>query len=252
MAAASGFCGCIENLRIILASDALSASCSRRKSSAHSQCSALPRSPWRAQRPASWRSRRREALSWQLSTCSPPASATEASSRMSVPRPAMLVATVTLPGWPAAATMQGLVVALLGVEYLMGDGRRVEPRRDAPRLRHRGAAHQHCAPLCREGADPPGSCGDLVMARTAAPAGGGGGSAGAGHLEQAQPVNSGQFAAHLAQAAAHAADPQIARKKALVGDLVERFGLDRGLAALLQRSTDAGPATTGGPRRRDR
>ncbi|MCP5231886.1 MAG: hypothetical protein H6948_07280 [Zoogloeaceae bacterium] len=58
----------------------------------------------------------------------------------------------------------GLVVALLGVEYLMGDGRRVEPRRDAPRLRHRGAAHQHCAPVPRGRGPARQRCGDLVMA----------------------------------------------------------------------------------------
>ena len=64
----------------------------------------LPGSPWRAQRPISCRSTRRESWYSVRITCSPPRSATPVQSSMSVPRPAMLVATVMRPGSPACAT----------------------------------------------------------------------------------------------------------------------------------------------------
>jgi hypothetical protein len=64
-----------------------------------------PGSPWRPARPRNWRSTRR--LSWRSvpMMAKPPASFTPGPSLMSVPRPAMLVAMVTLPAWPASATI---------------------------------------------------------------------------------------------------------------------------------------------------
>ena len=53
----------------------------------------------------SWRSIRCASCSSVQMTCRPPSSRRPAPSRMSVPRPAMFVATVSLPGWPAAATI---------------------------------------------------------------------------------------------------------------------------------------------------
>ena len=73
-------------------------------SSARKKCE-LPGSPCRAQRPRSWRSMRRASCRSVPSTWSPPRPAMPSPNRMSVPRPAMFVAIVTLPCWPALATI---------------------------------------------------------------------------------------------------------------------------------------------------
>ena len=62
-----------------------------------------PGSPWRAQRPRSCLSMRRDWWRVVPMTWRPPESATPSSSLMSVPRPAMLVATVMAPRRPASA-----------------------------------------------------------------------------------------------------------------------------------------------------
>ena len=64
-----------------------------------------PGSPWRPARPRSWRSTRRESWRSVPIMARPPAALDSAVSLMSVPRPAMLVAMVTVPGRPASATM---------------------------------------------------------------------------------------------------------------------------------------------------
>ena len=64
-----------------------------------------PGSPWRPARPRNWRSTRR--LSWRSvpMMAKPPAAFTSCDSLMSVPRPAMLVAIVTVLLCPAVATI---------------------------------------------------------------------------------------------------------------------------------------------------
>ena len=60
-----------------------------------------PASPWRAQRPRNCRSMRRDSCRSVPMTCRPPIGSTPWPSLMSVPRPAMFVAMVTEPFWPA-------------------------------------------------------------------------------------------------------------------------------------------------------
>ena len=64
-----------------------------------------PGSPCRPARPRNWRSTRRDSCLSVPMMARPPASFTPGPSLMSVPRPAMLVAMVTVPGLPASATM---------------------------------------------------------------------------------------------------------------------------------------------------
>ena len=66
---------------------------------------ALPGSPCRATRPNSWRSILADSFGSAAMTCSPPNSVTPLPSLMSVPLPAMLVATVIFPSLPASATI---------------------------------------------------------------------------------------------------------------------------------------------------
>ena len=68
------------------------------------------------------------AASWRSvpMMCRPPASATPGPSMMSVPRPAMLVAIVTTPGWPASGDDGRLALVLLGVEHSCAMPRCVE------------------------------------------------------------------------------------------------------------------------------
>src|SRR5207245_2231438 len=65
-----------------------------------------PGSPWRPLRPRSWLSIRRLSCRSVPTMCRPPPFATPSPSTMSVPRPAMLVAMVTAPAWPALATIK--------------------------------------------------------------------------------------------------------------------------------------------------
>ena len=58
-----------------------------------------------AARPKSWRSMRAERCISVAMTSSPPSSTTPSPRRMSVPRPAMLVASVTAPRRPACSTI---------------------------------------------------------------------------------------------------------------------------------------------------
>ena len=82
-------------------------------------------------------------LSWRSvpSTYRPPASITPSPSLMSTPRPAMLVAIVIAPVWPASSMMCGLALVLLGVEHVV---------RHAVALEQ---AREHLADLDRHGAD---------------------------------------------------------------------------------------------------
>ena len=64
-----------------------------------------PGSPWRPARPRSWLSIRRDSCLSVPIILSPPSSFTPSPSLISVPRPAMLVAIVTVELWPAFATM---------------------------------------------------------------------------------------------------------------------------------------------------
>ena len=64
-----------------------------------------PGSPWRPERPRSWLSIRLDSWRSVPITFNPPASFASSSSLISVPRPAMLVAIVTAPCCPAAATI---------------------------------------------------------------------------------------------------------------------------------------------------
>ncbi len=95
----------------------------RSSSSDRKNCDA-PGSPWRPARPRSWRSMRRDSWRSEPMMWRPPHlldidvlavgvlhrgrlrdSVTPGPSLMSVPRPAMFVAIVTAPGWPAPATI---------------------------------------------------------------------------------------------------------------------------------------------------
>ena len=64
-------------------------------------------------------------------------------SMMSVPRPAMLVATVTAPARPACATIVRLALVLLGVEHLVRHLQLHQQLRQVLRLLHAGGADQH-------------------------------------------------------------------------------------------------------------
>ena len=64
-----------------------------------------PGSPCRPERPRSCRSTRRESWRSVPMMANPPASLASGVNFMSVPRPAMLVAMVTVPGLPASATI---------------------------------------------------------------------------------------------------------------------------------------------------
>ena len=69
------------------------------------------------------------------------------------------------------------------------------------------------------------------------------------YLHHADVVDAAQFAARFEQRAAHAAQPQITREKALIGDLRHGFNTRAGLAALLdlhQLMQAARPRATGG------
>ena len=68
---------------------------------------------------------------------------------MSVPRPAMLVATVTAPLWPASATIFGLVVVLLGVQHGVRDALalRQQPGQQLGLLHRHGADQDRLAVL---------------------------------------------------------------------------------------------------------
>ena len=70
-------------------------------------------------------------------------SLTPSPSLMSTPRPAMLVAIVTAPGWPGALDDVGLALVVLGVQHLVGDA--LAPEQLAQVLRHldRDGADQH-------------------------------------------------------------------------------------------------------------
>jgi len=61
---------------------------------------------------------------------------------MSVPRPAMLVATVTRPGWPAWGDDLGFDLVVLGVQDLVLDVRRSEQGAELFRLLDRPGADQ--------------------------------------------------------------------------------------------------------------
>ena len=76
-----------------------------RSSSQETKNWVIPGSPWRPPRPRSWLSTRR--LSWRSEpiTTRPPSSLTSSVSLISVPRPAILVARVIAPFWPAFSTM---------------------------------------------------------------------------------------------------------------------------------------------------
>ena len=89
-----------------------------------------PGSPCRPARPRSWLSSR--SVWWRPvpTTCRPPSSATSSwsassdpPSRMSVPRPAIWVDTVTVPSAPASAMTCGFLGVVLGVQHHRGDAR---------------------------------------------------------------------------------------------------------------------------------
>ena len=103
----------------------------------------VPGSPWRPQRPANWRSMRAASCISVQITCRPPNSAMPSPSLMSVPRPAMLVETVTRPRWPARATMSASAAILMGVEHLVLDPLGGEQLGEVLRLVDRAGADQH-------------------------------------------------------------------------------------------------------------
>ncbi len=80
----------------------------------------VPGSPCREQRPASWRSTRRASWASSIMTCRPPLAMACSDRRMSVPRPAMLVATVIWPGWPAAAIMSASALSCAALSTTWG------------------------------------------------------------------------------------------------------------------------------------
>ena len=79
-----------------------------------------PGSPWRPARPRNWLSIRR--LSWRSvpKIAKPPNSGTPSPSVISVPRPAMFVAIVTMPIWPASATISASFSWCLAFNTLCG------------------------------------------------------------------------------------------------------------------------------------
>ena len=64
-----------------------------------------PTSPWRPARPRNWRSTRRDSWRSVPMIARPPAALDSTLNLISVPRPAIFVAIVTLPDWPASATI---------------------------------------------------------------------------------------------------------------------------------------------------
>ncbi|GIT31040.1 MAG: hypothetical protein Ct9H300mP1_30860 [Planctomycetaceae bacterium] len=88
----------------------------------------LPGSPCRAARPINWRSIRSELCISVAITCRPPASVSSSVSLMSVPRPAMLVATVPQTALPRLGHHVGLAFVPGRVEDLVADAQRLEPR----------------------------------------------------------------------------------------------------------------------------
>ena len=73
-----------------------------RSSSAERKKRDSPGSPWRPERPRSWLSMRRDSWRSVPRMYRPPSSVTPSASLMSTPRPAMFVAIVTAPTWPAS------------------------------------------------------------------------------------------------------------------------------------------------------
>ena len=81
-----------------------SAANNRNKSSSNDKKNReAPGSPWRPERPRNWLSMRRDSWRSVPTINKPPSSATPSPSLISVPRPAILVAIVTDPFWPAPA-----------------------------------------------------------------------------------------------------------------------------------------------------
>ena len=79
-----------------------------------------PLSPWRPARPRNWLSIRRDSCRSVPITARPPKSDTPGPSLMSVPRPAMLVAIVTAPRWPALATISASLAWFFAFKTLCG------------------------------------------------------------------------------------------------------------------------------------
>ena len=76
-------------------------------------------------------------------TCKPPSSATPGSSLMSVPRPAMFVATVTLPRCPARATMSASLAISFAFKHAVLDPGGRQQARERLRFVDRPRADQH-------------------------------------------------------------------------------------------------------------
>ena len=79
-----------------------------------------PGSPWRPARPLACLSSRTLPSRPMPITPNPPSSATPGPSLMSVPRPAIEVATVTAPIWPASLMISASQKALLALSTLWG------------------------------------------------------------------------------------------------------------------------------------
>ena len=88
----------------------------------------LPGSPWRPDRPRSWRSTRLDSCRSVPIIANPPASFTPLPNLMSVPRPAILVAMVTVPGFPASATTSASLACSLAFNTLCGTFTRLSIR----------------------------------------------------------------------------------------------------------------------------
>ena len=84
-------------------------------------------------------------------------------SRMSVPRPAMLVETVTVLLRPACATMQGFALVILGVEDFVLDAHALQDGGELLGLLDRDGAHQHGLAVFVEFLDFLGGVAELLL-----------------------------------------------------------------------------------------